>query len=121
MNESKNTSSIYTVQEAKNGSSETTEKEELLEQHKVQDTPFTIVKYGEQWFLTMGKYRLTEPSKSREIIEQQINDVSWDRIMQVMMVTIEEMITPIKVQQEILLQHWKSPEKTPVQKPKQNK
>lgn len=107
----KKQSSNFTVQKSNNGSSETLDKpqtEQLLEQHKVEDTPFTIIKYGEQWFLTMGKYRLTEPSKSREIIEEQINDVSWNRIMQVIMVTIEEQIIPLKTEIEILKQQLKT-------------
>lgn len=106
----KKQSSNYTVPEDNNGYSEeelthyAEKKEQLLEQHKIEDTPFTIIKYGDKWFLTMGKYRLTEPSKDRETIEAQINDVSWNRIMQVIMATIEEQIKPLKEQNEILTQ-----------------
>ena len=53
------------------------EKEQLLEQHKVDDTPFTLVKYNDKWFLTMGKYRLTEPTPTREETESQVHDVTW--------------------------------------------
>ena len=71
---------------------ESGEKEQLLEQHKVENTPFTIIKYGDHWFLAMGKYRLTEPAPTREEIEAQVHDVSWNRLMQIIMIVTQEQI-----------------------------
>lgn len=103
----KKQSSNFTVQESNNGYSETLDKpqtEQLIEQHPVPETPFTIIKYADKWFLSMGKYRLTEPAQTREEIENLINDTSWNRITQVIMTIVEEMITPLTQQIEILKQ-----------------
>ena len=72
-------------------SNESGKTEELIEAHKVEDTPFTIIKYGEKWFLTMGKYRLTEPGTKKEA-EAEVHNTSWNRIMQIMMIVAEEQI-----------------------------
>ena len=35
-------------------------KQQLVEYFPVKDTPFTVAKNGNEWFVLMGKYRLTE-------------------------------------------------------------
>ena len=84
----KELSSNYTEQANNNAST----SDQIVEQHKVENTPFTIVKVDTQWFLTMGKYRLTEPTPTREETEAQVHDVTWNRLVQVMMIITEEQI-----------------------------
>lgn len=66
------------------------EVEELVEHRKIEDTPFTAVRVNEDWFLTMGKYRLTEKLKTVEECQEEAKDASWMRIMQIVQIMIEE-------------------------------
>lgn len=62
----------------------------LFQQKELNDGPFTAVKMDDKWFLTMGKYRLTEPMKTFEEVEAEAENTSWHRIMQVVQIMIEE-------------------------------
>lgn len=78
-----------------NGSAEQTTNNEsnsnkLVEQFPVSGTPFTIVKVDEHWFLTIGKYRLTNQLGSREEAEAEVHDASWTRMMVIMKIMIKE-------------------------------
>ncbi|AXH74113.1 MAG: hypothetical protein [Microviridae sp.] len=63
---------------------------ELFEQKPIKDTPFTAVRMDDKWFLTMGKYRLSEPIETLEQCEESANDASWMRILQVINIMIKE-------------------------------
>lgn len=63
---------------------------QLFEQLPIDETPFTAVKMGEHWFLTMGKYRLSQELKSYEECETEAKDASWIRIMQIINICIRE-------------------------------
>lgn len=63
---------------------------ELLEQKQVEDTPFTAVRVQDKWFLTMGKYRLTEQLNTYEECVDASKDASWWRIMQIINIMIKE-------------------------------
>lgn len=78
-----------------NGSAEPTHKQEsnsnkIVEQFPLSGTPFTVVKIDEHWFLTIGKYRLTNQLGSREEAEAEVNDASWIRMMQIIKIVILE-------------------------------
>lgn len=78
-----------------NGSAEPTHKpesnsEQLVEQIKLSGTPFTIVRIEDKWFLTIGKYRLTNQLNTREEAEAEVHDATWDRMMQIMKIMILE-------------------------------
>ncbi|AXH73042.1 MAG: hypothetical protein [Microviridae sp.] len=62
----------------------------LFEQTKIHNTPFTAVKMDDKWFLTMGKYRLTNTLTSLKECEAEATDTSWERIMQIIQIMIEE-------------------------------
>lgn len=63
---------------------------ELVEQIAIEDTPFTAVRLEDKWFLTLGKYRLTEPMKTKYEVMESAKDASWGRIMQVIQIMIEQ-------------------------------
>lgn len=63
---------------------------EMLEQVPIEGTPFTAVRLDDKWFLTMGKYRLTNELKTLEECKQEAKDASWHRIMQIMNIVIIE-------------------------------
>lgn len=64
---------------------------ELVEKKEIPETPFTAVRLGDKWFLTMGKYRLTSGlhGSYEEIFDEAMN-TSWNRILQIMQIMIEE-------------------------------
>lgn len=64
--------------------------EQLIEYHKVEGTPFTIARNGKEWFVLMGKYRLTEDVKTRRNAMQNALKMTWDRMMQVMQIMITD-------------------------------
>lgn len=77
------------------GSAKKTDKsnsksKEMVEQQPIDGTPFTAVRVDEDWFLTMGKYRLTEKLKTIAECVEEAKDASWWRIMQIMNIMIKE-------------------------------
>lgn len=66
------------------------EPTELVEKLKIQDTPFTAVRLDDKWFLTMGKYRLTEPMKTFDEVNEDAHRADWTRVMQIIQIMIDE-------------------------------
>lgn len=64
--------------------------EELLEQIPVENTPFTVIRQEKDYFVVMGKYRLTEKLETKEQALEAALDESWFRLMQIMRIMIEE-------------------------------
>lgn len=62
---------------------------ETIERENIENTPFTLIKVEEKWFGAMGKYRITEPSASKKEIETELKKVTWNRIVQVIQILIE--------------------------------
>lgn len=83
------------------------DSKQLVEQHKIEGTPFTAIKFQERWFLTLGKYRLTNQLGSIEECKAEAEDASWTRIMQVMKIMIEENETEKKLEATIAEQKIK--------------
>jgi len=83
-----------TEQDISHGNANETHKlnssDQLVEMVPIHDTPFTAVKAGEHWFLTLGKYRLTNQLASLEDCQKEATDASWNRIMQIILIMIEE-------------------------------
>lgn len=52
--------------------------------------PFTAVKHGNEWFLCIGKYRLTDGLKSLKEVKEEKKDTSWLRVMQIMQIMIND-------------------------------
>lgn len=63
---------------------------ELTEAIPIETTPFTAVRFEDKWFLTMGKYRLTEELGSFQECENDAFRADWERIMSIMQIMIEE-------------------------------
>lgn len=66
------------------------DSKQLVEHHPIKDTPFSAVKFEDKWFLTLGKYRLTNQLQSKKACEEEAKDASWIRIMQVIKIVIQE-------------------------------
>lgn len=80
---------------------------ELVENHPLEGTPFVARKIGEQWFLTMGKYKIAEGfSTITEAIEA-TKDASWDMLMKVALVIAQDVVAEEikKLEIRIIEQH----------------
>lgn len=64
--------------------------EQLVEYIEVKDTPFTVARNDKDWYLLMGKYRLTEALKTKEEAMGAVNTQRWIRIMQVINIMIDD-------------------------------
>lgn len=75
----------------------TTDKENLNFK-QIKNTPFTIVSEDDKVFAVMGKYRLTENYNNAEDCEKAVTEISWNRLIQVISIMIneEELIKKIK-------------------------
>lgn len=63
---------------------------QIIEKIDIENTPFTAVKADQEWFIMMGKYRLTKGIKSKDEALAAGLDESWWRIMQVIQIMIDE-------------------------------
>lgn len=62
----------------------------LVDRIKIVGTPFTMVNYGENWYLMMGRYRLNETEyKTQEEVLQYMEDNQWDIILKMIAIIIE--------------------------------
>lgn len=65
-------------------------QKQLMEVTKIEDTPFTMVRYEDQFFVALGKYRISPILKSAEECIEDTKNTSWERLMTVMNVMIIE-------------------------------
>lgn len=63
--------------------------EELFQKESIKDSPFTVVTKDGESFGVMGQYRLTEPMKSVKAVKEELSKITWNRIVQVIMVLDE--------------------------------
>lgn len=86
-------------------SSNKEENTELVKRYEIEDSPFTIIglptgeKKKEKYFGVMGKYRVTLPNESKDAIEAELKDVTWNRIIQVILILME---TDLNIKDKIL-------------------
>ena len=74
---------------------ESGDKEELIQRDEIKNSPFEVItKNGESWGV-MGNYRLTEVSKDRKEVKKQLEKVTWNRVIQVVMI-LNEIVTKQK-------------------------
>lgn len=66
------------------------ESEQLVEYFPVKDTPFTVAKNGKEWYVLMGKYRLTEAMETKEEAMRDAKGTKWMRIMQVIQIMLTD-------------------------------
>ena len=73
------------------GSLNTTDKKNyLVEFEEIEGTPFTAVKEMDNWFIVMGKYRLSEPFESKENAIKWSEIIDWNKITTVMTILLKE-------------------------------
>lgn len=62
----------------------------LIETEQIEGTPFHAVKQQEKWFLTLGNYRLTEPTLTKEETINKLNTELWKIIFHVIIIVNEK-------------------------------
>ena len=56
-----------------------------LTRHDVEDSPFVVIGNDENgWVGTMGKYRISEEFKTMEECKKDLEKITWNRIVQVL-------------------------------------
>ena len=64
-------------------------KEELIERDEIKDSPFEVItKNGQSWG-AMGQYRLTEVGNNRKKVKRELEKITWNRVIQVIMILNE--------------------------------
>lgn len=89
-NEQKTSDTAETHGTANETDKQKSNSKELIEKIEIEKTPFTAIRQDDKWFLTMGRYRLTQPLDSKEEALAAGVDESWWRIMQIIKIMITE-------------------------------
>lgn len=84
---------------ALHGNAEKTDKlnfsdktEQLVERREIKDSPFVAIKTGtEEWFLTWGKYKISEETDLKTL-QERVKKREWITIMNIVSVMITELI-----------------------------
>lgn len=110
---------ITTIKELFTGKSKKTDKpkygdkqeylnnpKEIIEEHDIKDTPFKAVKNNNEWFLALGRYKLTKSLKTRKEVEESAEDTSWHRLLQIIQIMIEA--NEERKKQEQLIEEFKT-------------
>ena len=80
------------VEEAdKNGS--------LIERESIEDSPFTVISIEGYHFGVMGDYRITEKNNSKKEIIKELSKITWNRIIQIVMI-LDEVKGKLNLKQE---------------------
>jgi hypothetical protein len=62
---------------------------ELIKKEEIKDSPFTVVTINGESFGVMGGYRVTKKTGTVEQIKKELEKITWNRIVQVMMILKE--------------------------------
>lgn len=63
---------------------------ELIKRQDVKDSPFQIITTETGSFGVMGKWRITEMKDKPEEIKEELEEITWNRIIQVIMLITEK-------------------------------
>ena len=72
---------------------DTTDKENSsteLEFITIEKTPFTIVRQEKEYFGLIGEHRITESYDNLEKCKKEVQEITWDRIVQVIWAITEK-------------------------------
>jgi hypothetical protein len=65
------------------------ENKELIQREEIENSPFSIITTENESFGVMGKYRITEPMNSKEEVKKELENITWNRITQVILLINE--------------------------------
>lgn len=58
------------------------ENKEIIKQKEIEGTPFKIIEIEGEYFLTLGKYRLTQPMDKEEDVRKYLITDKWTLLLQ---------------------------------------
>lgn len=64
---------------------ESNSNEELIKWKPIDNTPFILIKQNEKYFGAIGNHRITEYHDNEKECEKDILEMSWNRIVQVIL------------------------------------
>ncbi len=62
---------------------------ELVSKEEIKNSPFHVVTIDGESFGVMGDYRLTEKNRNKKEVIKQLKSVTWNRVIQVIMILEE--------------------------------
>ena len=62
---------------------------ELLQRETIIDSPFSMIGAEGKWFGVMGQYRVTEDYENKKELKEELQKITWNRIVQVMLILQE--------------------------------
>jgi lipopolysaccharide assembly outer membrane protein LptD (OstA) len=66
-----------------------TKNEELIQRLQVPESPFTVITAEGKSFGVMGEYRITEDYDDKEDVRNELEKITWNRMVQVFMILQE--------------------------------
>lgn len=75
-------------------------KKELIKRVQIKDSPFEVITQDGYSFGVMGNYRLTEKSNDPKEIAKELKKITWNRVIQIVMI-LDEVKSKIKKQEEV--------------------
>lgn len=64
----------------------------MVDVEELENSPFAIVKFNKQYFLALGKYRLSDLQDSREDCERLLELWSWDTMIAIIYAVAQEVV-----------------------------
>lgn len=79
-----------------------TSENQTIKRVEIPDSPFHVITIDGESFGVMGDYRLTEKSASETEVREELSKITWNRIVQVVML-LEEVRTKInnKIKEQV--------------------
>ena len=74
---------------------------EIIERFPIENSPFTVITIDGKHFGVMGEYKMTEDYNNRGECEDELKTITWNRIIQVLMVLNEISAKDKKFAEEI--------------------
>lgn len=74
--------------------------EELIKRFSIKDSPFEVITKNGQSFGVMGNYRLTEPNEDPKLVEAELEKITWNRVIQIVMI-LDEIKSKIKTEEKV--------------------
>ncbi len=74
-----------------NGTDKEDSTSEMLVREEIKDSPFTLISMKEEnkHFGVMGMHRITEYRESKEEVVKELEEFTWNRVIQVVMLLVE--------------------------------
>lgn len=66
------------------------ESSHLVKREHIEGTPFWMIEKDGKAFATMGKYRITEPMESKELVKAWMDEHTWELVLTVIGIVLEE-------------------------------